>query len=164
MQCHKYFDLISMYLLDELDPSSKEELTSHLKSCPQCRQEMDEMKTVITALEDENRNQMTDSERLRLQNDIYRSIILNRPDKSAYKTTLIQPITKTAAAVLIFLAGYMVSSFLSNSEQYFPNSFSTKNDQSLQINNEKISLSNYRITKEGLKVIAKGKKAILDNE
>lgn len=51
-KCNEAIELISLYIDDLLDVDSKIKLEEHLKTCKSCKQELDEMKTMVDLYKD----------------------------------------------------------------------------------------------------------------
>ena len=152
MKCNTYVDLIPLYLLDELADQEKSAVKQHLDNCSSCQTEYQEMLKTIEACSENQPENLSEVEQLRLQNSIYRSVLANQTEPKKYSFPALTYITRTAAAILIFASGFVIASYNQTGDDGSQRRANYKTEMQLRGR----SLQGFARTSAGLKVIAKG--------
>ncbi len=111
MTCDKYKDILPLYALGEVDESQKQEIESHLESCPDCIGEVDKLSEIITGLNSSGDSELSEVERLRIENDTYKAILASRPVQNQ-KMGITNILLKTAAVITLIVIGFSVGKYL----------------------------------------------------
>jgi len=122
----KYSALVSAFADGELQGKKLEEFRAHLKKCAECRNELQEMKTVTEFLSGYRNEEVSES--------VYTRILSESGEVKKHLKTItlfhrISKISVAASIVLAFVAGILVSNktFASNSDttniEFADNSF-----------------------------------------
>ncbi len=162
MNCKRYKDALPLYATGDLDSSIREKLEEHLKVCPDCRAELEKLSDVVAMLSPTGSDSLTDIEKLRLENAVYRRLVAK--SSGAYKSQRVTGlIIRVAAVLVIFFSGYGVQSLVSGldkDQQTMPGVF----EASLSMSRQRQAIaSRMRFSPEGLKVIARGQSALTGN-
>ncbi|KAA3632778.1 MAG: zf-HC2 domain-containing protein [Calditrichaeota bacterium] len=157
MNCKRFKELIPLYVLNELTGDEKSDVDNHLETCEECKIEITEYQEMINILSTKNESGVSKNELKEIKNSVYTSV-LQSAVRAKPESNIVKNILQIAAAVIIFFAGYSVSSFYSASYQPI-NRFTINQSESELTESFKI----YKNSKIGLKIIAKGKNAI-DNQ
>jgi anti-sigma factor (TIGR02949 family) len=76
--CKKYFERISEYLDGELDNEICDEIETHLKECPECRECLDSLKKTIQLCKEAGKEAIPSDIRERLRSNL-RQLLNRRP-------------------------------------------------------------------------------------
>lgn len=154
MSCDKYKEQLSLYILDDLTINEKSDIENHLDSCDACQKEVEEYRDLIIELTEVDVNRISEKESIHIKNSVYKSILQSAVHPKPSRNMLTYVI-QTAAAIIIFLSGYFVSG-------YYSDSFQPANRYTINQNESELadSFKTYKNSKIGLKIIAKGKNAV----
>ncbi len=162
MSCKRYKDALPLYVTGDLDPDEHSKLDEHLKVCPRCRTEFEKFSDVVAMLSPTGSDNLTDLEKLRLENAVYRRLAA---ESSGTRRTpgIIGIIIRVAAVLVIFFSGYGAQSLVSEldqDQQTLPGVI----EASVGMMRQRPAIaSRLRFSAEGLKVIARGKSALVGN-
>ncbi|MCK4606693.1 MAG: zf-HC2 domain-containing protein [candidate division Zixibacteria bacterium] len=163
MNCKRYKDALPMYAAGDLDSSERDKLEGHLKVCPDCRAELEKLSDVVTMLSPTGSDSLTDIEKLRLENAVYRRLAAK--SSGANKTHGITGlIIRVAAVLVIFFSGYGAQTLISGpdkDQQTMPGVFEAS--LGMMSRQRPVIASGLRFSPEGLKIIARGKSALAGN-
>ncbi len=160
MNCIEYRSLLPALVLGELSEDQRKQLEEHLEGCSSCRAELEQIQNIYACLDEDARaDRLTEVEKLRLESAIYRQLAAtakSRPAPSRVFTLL----TRLAAAILLFVLGYTVHSFIADREQ----SGAVRHIEQVNPSLAQYDLNltgSMRFSAAGLKAIAEGRKAAL---
>ncbi|UCD62847.1 MAG: zf-HC2 domain-containing protein [Candidatus Zixiibacteriota bacterium] len=160
MNCKQCKDKIALFVIGELADDEAARLKEHLEGCPECRGEYDELVAVVRAFEHFRTQDLTDSEKLKLESNIYRHMAAAGQEAAYRMPKPISLLLRVAAAVLIFVAGYSTKTLLVDPSGGRPSTSEIAELPADITRYELASIAGHRFSAEGLKVIARGKAAL----
>jgi anti-sigma factor RsiW len=115
MNCDLYKDSLPLYASGDLGPPESERLAQHLDVCPTCRAEYEKLTEIVAVLAPTDSERLTDSEKLRMENEVYRRLAqkANRNHQQRKTSVAARVILRVAAALLLFILGYSTRSLVS---------------------------------------------------
>ena len=158
MNCNKIIEKIPLLILNELPSEEITEVKRHIDNCTSCQKEQEELNKIISRLGYEKET-LKDSEHITLQNLIYKSVldsIIFKQKSTRVRNILLQ----TAAALLIFASGYLISEHSFTSNRFNNQMLTTKTNSNDQANINKITSNSLKNSKIGFKIISKGKNVL----
>jgi len=163
MNCGKHKDRIPLLILGDLEPAEREELEKHLQDCAMCRAELGKIREVARMLTPSDSEDLTDLEKLRLENQIYRKLALEatRDRGSEKRIWSTRMFVRVAAAVAIFFLGYGAGplvTMLGEGEQPTAQVAEAPFDMTKY---RQVVASGLRFSPEGLRIIARGRSALI---
>ena len=162
MNCPEYKDKISLLALGELPAGEKDDVEAHLEQCPDCRAEYESFLSVVGMYAVSRDDDLVPMEKLQLENDILRRLIetRNKAQRSFRLTGPWPAITRLAAALLIFFAGFAAQYFLGDLGRPRQANVTEKSKIAATAPLNRAIASGMRFSSQGLKVIAHGRAAI----
>lgn len=156
MNCDSYKDTLPLFASGDLGPKESENLAQHLDACPTCRAEYEKLTEIVAALAPTDSERLTDLEKLRLENEVYRRFArkANRNHQQRKRSVAARVILPVAAAFLLFILGYSTRSFVSELyEGPHASAPALSSPRSVAVYQQALA-SGLRFSSQGLKAIA----------
>jgi len=160
MNCKKYIDLLPLYVTGDLDKPERDDVEAHLEQCENCREELQKYSELASLLKSASSNGITEVEKLKLENDIYRAMAKKKiANASKGNTILTTNLLRVAAAIIIFFIGFGAKALLTEPEANKMIDNQVMLTSLEKTGNQRFVSSGLRFSKEGFKLIAGGKSA-----
>ena len=160
MNCKKYINLLPLYATGDLDNAELDNVKAHLKLCENCREELKQVSEIASMLTSSPEG-MTELEKLKLENDIYRKLAKEKVlTDSDNKSSITINLLRIAAALIIFFIGFSIKSIMTEPEanRVFDNQILLT---SLEKSGSQLSVfSGLRFSEAGFKLIASGRSSV----
>ncbi len=86
MECKDYFELMNMYIDEEISEADKNKLIKHIESCESCKQEFEELKEMVNILREEPLSELPlgyHKELMeKINNEVNNKVVTLKPKKS----------------------------------------------------------------------------------
>ncbi|UCG62345.1 MAG: zf-HC2 domain-containing protein [Candidatus Zixiibacteriota bacterium] len=165
MNCEKYKDRLPLYVLGEVQGDDLGTLEEHIRICSSCGLAVEELKSLISSLADSSDDDLTESEKLRLENNVYRALVRRSSSERTSQPKIISRlapvVVRVAAVLVIFLFGYVSRSLVPVAEQSTATMAESVGSQVELAKYHRAVASQLRFSPDGLKAIAKGKSVLL---
>lgn len=162
MNCKKYINLLPLYVTGDLDKAELDDVKAHLKLCENCREELKQVSEIASMLTSTESSGMTELEKLKLENEIYRKLAKEKIlTDSENKSSITINLLRVAAALIIFFIGFSVKSIITE-----PKAVKDYNDAQVMLTslektgNQRLVSSGLRFSEAGFKLIANGKSSV----
>jgi len=160
MNCKKYIDLLPLYVTGDLDKPERDDVEAHLEQCENCREELQKYSELASLLKSASSNGITEVEKLKLENDIYRAMAKKKiTSASKVNSILTTNLLRVAAAIIIFFIGFGAKALLTEPEANKMIDNQVMLTSLEKTGNQRFVSSGLRFSKEGFKLIAGGKSA-----
>ena len=158
MSCGQYTDKLALMATGDLEPVERRELEQHLKECPSCRAELEELRVVVAMFGTGHADALTDIERLQLENEIYRKLAARGSHEPVARSgsRVVRTLLRMAAAIAIFALGYAAHALLTPPGQPEPTVPQFAQSWSTIPDDWKASALGLRLSPDGLRAIARG--------
>ncbi|MEW6411314.1 MAG: zf-HC2 domain-containing protein [Candidatus Zixiibacteriota bacterium] len=166
MNCGKYEEELALYAMGELNCGKAEELRLHMEGCESCRDTVREYENMMTAFTRSKESDLTEIEKLRLENSVFRHVAARFVLRSkGGRSRLVPYLLRVAAALVVFLFGYGVSHVFDSSNRPVPvTSLQMMSGLTEGEYRYTTATSQLRFSAEGLKLIARGQSALPDKK
>jgi len=160
MNCKKYIDLLPLYVTGDLDKPERDDVKAHLEQCENCREELQKYSELASLLKSATSNGITEVEKLKLENDIYRAMAKKKiTSASKGNSILTTNLLRVAAAIIIFFIGFGVKSIITKQDAGREINYQVMLTSLEKTGSQRFVSSGLRFSKEGFKLIAGGKSA-----
>jgi len=162
VSCRQYTDKLALLATGDLEPAEKRELEQHLKECSACRAELEELRVVVAMFEPGGADGLTEIERLRLENEIYRKLAARPPTglSTQKASRVISTLVRIAAAIAIFALGYAAHPLFTAPGRPEASVAQLVESRGSIPENWQASASGLRLSPNGLRAIARGTTAL----
>jgi len=165
MNCKKYINLLPLYATGDLDNEELDDVKAHLKLCVNCREELKQVSEIASMLSSSESTGMTELEKLKLENDIYRKLTKEKiMTDSNKKSNITINLLRVAAALIIFFIGFSVKSIMTEPETQMVYDNAQVMLTSLERSSSQgLVSSGLRFSEAGFKLIASGKTSVISD-
>ena len=161
MNCKDFRELLPLAAAQNLSDESRQEVEQHLAECPDCRLAYEELKATVDLLTGGEADDLSDIERLRLENQVLRRLSSSgearaqRVQFSAVRTAL-----RFAAVIALLAIGYTAYPLLGPPGTTPTRSTSPLANVSDSPESVRSAAAVYRYSGAGLKLIAGGTQSL----
>ncbi len=160
MNCYTCREMIPLAALGELNDDRRRGLEDHLKDCDSCRKELEQLAEIGAMLADQPDDGLSELERLRIENNVLRQLAVKQATgASSTIQTYIRVLARVAAALVLFLIGYLARPAVADWFNGEPPVAQSRQYPVLEQIDRSVG-SGHRFTGEGLKLILHGRSAL----